>query len=310
MVCVWRCGDNQLDNSRAGCQFEAMNTPGIQISKLPQLNQPLMIAGFDGWGNALRISSGMATYLIRKLNAEKFAKINPDSFFRYDEARPIVRIENGLLKSLVPPGGSFYAAHITGAEHDIVILKTDEPALRWTQFVDELLGLCKQLDIRTIITLGSMYDNVLHTDRVVSALASTDDLISLLKEKNVTSINYHGPSAIHSIIQSRGSKAGFQCLSLWCHCPFYLQGTTHYGILSHLGALLSFLCDLELDTADLEDRWHSLNEQIEDLIKSNAEIQSIISELRKSKVRGSTAAMRGTLKDEKVIDIKDFLEPK
>jgi proteasome assembly chaperone (PAC2) family protein len=287
-----------------------MNTPSIQISKLPQLRQPLMIAGFDGWGNALRISSGMATYLIRKLNAEKFAKINPDTFFRYDEARPIVKIENGMLKSLVPPGGSFYAAQITGAKHDIVILKTDEPTLRWTQFVDELFAFCKQLDIRTIITLGSMYDNVLHTDRVISGLASTDSLISLLEEKNVDSINYHGPSAIHSIIQAQGPKAGLQCLSLWCHCPYYLQGTTHYGILSHLGELLSFLGDFELDTADLEDRWQGLNEQIEELIKSNAEIQSVINELQKSKVRGSTAAMRGTLKDEKVIDIKDFLEPK
>ena len=287
-----------------------MNTPGIQISELPQLSQPLMIAGFDGWGNALSISSGMATYLIRKLNAEKFAKINPDTFFRYDEARPIVRIENGMLKSLAPPGGFFYAAQIPGAKHDVVILKTDEPTLRWTQFVDELFALCKQLDIRTIITLGSMYDNVLHTDRVVSGLASTDSLFSLLKEKNVNSINYHGPSAIHSIIQAEGPKAGFQCLSLWCHCPFYLQGTTHFGILSHLGALLSFLCDFDLDTADLDDRWRDLNEQIEELIKNNAEIQSIISELRKSKVRGSMAGMRGTLKDEKVIDIKDFLEPK
>jgi proteasome assembly chaperone (PAC2) family protein len=269
-----------------------------------------MVAGFDGWGNALSISSGMATYLIRKLNAEKFAKINPDTFFRYDEARPIVKIENGMLKSLVPPGGSFYAAQITGAKHDIVILKTDEPTLRWTQFVDELFAFCKQLDIRTIITLGSMYDNVLHTDRVISGLASTDSLISLLEEKNVDSINYHGPSAIHSIIQAQGPKAGLQCLSLWCHCPYYLQGTTHYGILSHLGELLSFLGDFELDTADLEDRWQGLNEQIEELIKSNAEIQSVINELQKSKVRGSTAAMRGTLKDEKVIDIKDFLEPK
>lgn len=287
-----------------------MNSAGIQISELPQLDQPLMIAGFDGWGNALRISSGMATYLIRKLKAKKFAKLNPDTFFRYDEARPIVRIEDGMLKSLVPPGGSFYGAQITSGKHDIVILKTDEPTLRWNQFVDEMFALCKQLGIRTIITLGSMYDNVLHTDRVISALASTDNLISLLKEKNVNSISYHGPSAIHSIIQAQGPKAGFQCLSLWCHCPFYLQGTTHYGILSHLGSLLSFLGDFELETADLEERWQDLNKQIQELINSNAEIQSIISELRKSKGRGSTASMRGTLKDEKVIDIKDFLEPK
>ncbi|UCG08903.1 MAG: PAC2 family protein [Desulfobacterales bacterium] len=269
-----------------------------------------MIAGFDGWGNALKISSGMATYLIRKLNAKQFAKINPDTFFRYDEARPIVRIEDGMLKSLAPPGGSFYAVQIAGGKNDIVILKTDEPNLRWHQFVEEMLALCRELGVRTIITLGSMYDNVLHTDRVISGLASTDSLVSMLKEKNVNSISYHGPSAIHSIIQAEGPKAGFHCISLWCHCPFYLQGTTHFGILSHLGSLLSSLGDFELDTADLEERWRSLNEQIQELIEGNAEIQSIISELRKSKVRGSTASMKGTLKDEKVIDIKDFLEPK
>ena len=97
-----------------------------------------------------------------------------------------------------------------------------------------------------------MYDNVLHTDRVVSAIASTAELVAKLKEKNIKAISYQGPSAIHSIIQLEGPKKGFQCISLWSHCPFYLQGTTHFGILSHLGALLSAMGEFDLDTADLE----------------------------------------------------------
>jgi proteasome assembly chaperone (PAC2) family protein len=287
-----------------------MSTQGIQIQELLQLEKPLMIAGFDGWGNALKISSAMATYLVRKLNARQFATIHPDTFFRYDEARPIVKIEDGLFKSLAPPGGSFYAVQRTTGKNDIVILKADEPNLRWYQFIDELLSLCRNLGVGTIITLGSMYDNVLHTDRVISGVASTEDLISMLKEKHVNSISYHGPSAIHSIIQAECPREGFECISLWCHCPFYLQGTTHFGILSHLGALLSSLGQFELDTADLEESWKGLNEQIEELIKNNAEIQSIISELRKLKVRGSTTTMKGSLKDGKVINISDFLDPK
>lgn len=285
-----------------------MNTQGIQIDDLPQLDKPLMIAGFDGWGNALKISSAMASYLIRKLNARQFATIHPDTFFRYDEARPIVKIEDGLFKSLAPPGGSFHAAQKTPGKNDIVILKADEPNLRWYQFIDELLSLCRNLGVGTIISLGSMYDNVLHTDRVISGVASTEGLVSRLKEKNVNSISYHGPSAIHSIIQSEGPRKGFECISLWCHCPFYLQGTTHFGILSHLGALLSSLGEFELDTTDLEESWKGLNEQIQELIKNNAEIQSIISELRKLKVRGSTTSMKGSLKDEKIINIRDFLD--
>ena len=47
-----------------------MSKEEIQVNELPQLKKPVLIAGFDGWGNALKISSGMTAYLIRKLNAK------------------------------------------------------------------------------------------------------------------------------------------------------------------------------------------------------------------------------------------------
>ena len=287
-----------------------MSNQGINIRKLPLLEKPLLIAGFEGWGNALKISSGMAAYLIRKLNAEQFATLNPDSFYRFDEARPMVNIEEGLLKQVTPPGGSFFASQTGSDQKDVVILKADEPNLKWYQFIEELFFLCRELRVETIITLGSMYDNVLHTDRVISGIASTQELIAHLSDRNINSISYQGPSAIHSVIQLEGPKNGFKCISLWSHCPFYLQGTTHFGILSHLGSVLAAMGNFELDTTDLEDSWKRLNEQIQELVKNNVEIQNIISELRKSKVRGTAADMRGSLRDEKVINIEDFLEPK
>jgi proteasome assembly chaperone (PAC2) family protein len=287
-----------------------MSHQGIDIKKLPKLENPLLIAGFEGWGNALKISSGMAAYLIRKLNAEQFATLNPDRFYRYDEARPMVKIEEGILEQVTPPGGSFYASRTGPEQNDVVILKADEPSLKWYQFIDDMFLLSRELGVETIITLGSMYDNVLHTDRVISGIASTPELVAYLSERNINSISYQGPSAIHSIIQMEGPKNGFKCISLWSHCPFYLQGTTHFGILSQLGSVLAAMGDFELDTTDLEDSWKRLNEQIQELVKNNAEIQNIISELRKSKVRGSAADMRGSLRDEKVINIEDFLDPK
>jgi cell division protein FtsB len=100
-------------------------------------------------------------------------------------------------------------------------------------------------------------------------------------------------------------------MSLWCHCPYYLQGTTHFGILAHLGNLLAFLGNFELDTADLETSWQKLNTQIEGLIENNPELQAMISELRKAKIKGSAAELKGAIKpDEKVINIQDFLNLK
>ena len=287
-----------------------MSDTGIHITKLPELNHPVLIAGFDGWGNALNVSKGMATYLIGKLNGRKFARLIPDVFYRFDELRPLVNIVDGHLKSLSPPGGSFYAVKTADGVSDLVIFKADEPNLRWFQFVNDLFVLCKKLDVETLITLGSMYDNVLHTDRIISGLSSNEIISQQLKEKNISTVSYQGPSAIHTLINSEGAKRGITCISLWSHCPYYLQGTTHYGLLAHLGGLLADLGGFKLDTDDLSESWQELNQQIQKLIDTSPELQSAIQELRKQKVKGSWADMQASLKkDNKVINLKDFLGP-
>lgn len=288
-----------------------MSNAGIHIKELPQLNNPVLIAGFDGWGNALNISNGMVAYLIRRLKAKKFADLDPDTFYRYDEQRPVVDIAEGKLNTLTPPSGSFYAVETDENQSDLVILKANEPSLRWFEFVDLLFSICQKLQVRTIITLGSMYDNVLHTDRILSGVASSQEMLSDLKQKRINFISYQGPSAIHSIIQSEGTKKGFACISLWSHCPYYLQGTTHFGILSYLGELIAGLVNFQLDTQDLQANWKKLEVQINSLVDSNSELQSLISNLRKEKVKGSAASLRGAANsDEKIINLQDFLDPK
>ena len=288
-----------------------MTESGIEIEEYPALKNPILVVGFDGWGNAMNVSKGMATYLIGRLEAKRFARLNPDIFYRYDELRPIVEIENGDLKSLSMPGGAFYSVRFESGPSDLVILEADEPNLRWVQFINELFSLCDKLAIETIISLGSMYDNVLHTDRIISGTTSNEVFLQKLKLKNITSVSYQGPSAIHSLISSEGRKRGFSCLSLWSHCPYYLQGTTHFGLLSSLSAIISDIGEFELETEELETSWEKLNEQIQVLIDSSPDLQATIQELRKAKVRGSWESMKASLKrGDKVINLSDFLDSK
>ena len=179
-----------------------MSEQGIHWEELPQLQNPILIAGFEGWGNALNVSNATATYLIRQLKAVQFATIDPDLFYRYDENRPLVHIEDGILKGVSPHGGTFYAAMTPEGQRDLVILKSREPSLRWMHFTQALLHLCDELDVETVFSLGSMYDNVLHSDRILSGVASDQALLSGLKENGLIPINYQGPGAIHSTIMS------------------------------------------------------------------------------------------------------------
>lgn len=288
-----------------------MKNMGLHAGKMPQLETPVFIAGFDGWGNALNISNGMLAFLIRQLRAEKFATLDPDTFYRYDEQRPVVDITDGKLNSLTPPGGSFFAVKTNAGRSDLVLLKANEPHLQWYKFADLIVSICRELDVRTVISLGSMYDNVLHTDRIVSGITSSRYRQTQWKQLGINMVSYQGPSAIHSIIHSEGVKKGLECMSLWSHCPYYLQGTTHFGMLSYLSELIAQMVKIELDTRDLQASWRKLEKQINALIEDNSEIRALISNLRQEKAKGSVSDMKGAAKrEEKIINLQDFLEPK
>ena len=288
-----------------------MKIPGLLLQELPRLHMPVLIAGFDGWGNALNISNGMLAFLIRQFQAEKFASLDSDTFYRYDEQRPVVDITDGELNSLKPPGGSFFAVETDPGQNDLVLLKANEPNLQWYKFTDLIMSISRELHVNIIISLGSMYDNVLHTDRIVSGIASTSARQAQWKKMGINPISYQGPSAIHSIIHAEGIEKGIECMSLWSHCPYYLQGTTHFGMLSYLSELISDILNIKIDNMELQAGWRKLEKQIEALIEDNSEIQALIDNLRKEKLKGSVADLKGAVKsDEKVINLQDFLDPK
>lgn len=79
--------------------------------------------------------------------------------------------------------------------------------------------------------------------------------------------------------------------------------------MSHLGKVLSSLGKFELDTKGLDARWEEREDQIQDLIKNSLELQTVINELRKAKVRGTWESMKKSTAGEKVINLKDFMPP-
>ncbi len=276
------------------------------IERIPSLQAPLFIAGFEGWGNALGVSRGMVDYLIRTLNAEPFAHLDPDCFYRYDEHRPRVQVEDGALLDLTPPGAVFYAASREQAGRDLVLFRASEPQLRWYDFGRAVLSLCEQVQSVAVVTIGSMFDDVLHSDTMVSAMASSPDLLHALEPHRVVPVNYQGPSAVHSVVHEEAARRGLDSLGFWTHCPYYLQGTTHFGLLSHLGAILASWGGFHLDTGELDATWRDLNRQIQEVIEKNPELQKMINDLRKAKVRGS---MDAASRHDNVIHLEDFLKP-
>jgi len=285
-----------------------MEIDGFHVDRVPELKTPILIAGFDGWGNAMDVSTETVLFFINECNARSFARLDPDQFYRYDASRPVVNIEAGIMKHFLPPSGIFYAAATPPRSNDLVLLRAEEPNLNWNRFASGLMSLCRSLSVSTVITLGSMYDSVLPSDRIISGIASQTEHFEELSLRGMVPISYQGPSAVHSLIHVEAKKAGISSISLWCHCPYYLQGTTHYGILSNLARLLSSICLVDIDTSQIDERWDRLDTQIRQLMEESPELQKMISDIRKEKVRGSWASLERSGANQKVIDIRDFLD--
>ena len=286
-----------------------MDLQGFHIQERPDLETPVLIAGFDGWGNALGISSAMVVYIVGKLKASPFAHIDADRHYRYDEDRPTVEIRDGVLEKLDFPGGTVYGAGMDDTQNDLVLLRADEPSIGWQGFSDGCLALCTAMGVKRVITLGAMFDQVLHSDRIISGIASSQQLMDLLAQNGVTPINYQGPTAIHALIHSRAAEQGMESISLWAHCPFYLQETTHFGLLARMGDVLARLAGFELDVSPLERQWGLLEEKIQAVVNEDAKLREMIAELRRAKVRGSWESARGAkARSGKVIRLEDFLD--
>ena len=286
-----------------------MKKESIILEETPSLDNPVLIAGFEGWGNALSVAVRMIDELCKRLDAKPMGHLKADRFYRYDETRPTIHIQDGRAKSIAMPGGKLYFAASGANRPDLILLRADEPALHWRKFSDDLLDLCDRFEVSQLITLGSMVDQVLHTEQIISAAASEEALLSTLKGIKVKPINYEGPGGIHSLIQVEAPLRHIPCVSLWCHCPYYLQDTVHFGYLVRLGQVLSRLIGLTLDFSDLERRWHTLCRRIETLIQDNTKLQAEIERLRQQRPVAVIKGQSPPSASGNVIQLNDFIRP-
>ena len=284
-----------------------MDTSGFEIREWPVLRKPAMVVGLGGWGNALNVAKGTSAYLVRRMKASLFGTLRMDDFFRFDESRPTVNIQNGLMGSVQFSRGGLFAAKLPEKERDLVLLVTEEPHLCWETFAEQLINVARIIDASEFISLGSLYDGVLHTDALVSGFAGSASHLEELAVLGIRPVTYQGPSAIHSILHLKACESGIKASSLWTHCPYYLEGTSHPGLIAATVDVVCRILGVAMDTQDLAQEWERLKKDIQVAIDGNPKLQKLMGELRRAKVRGAWANRSVPQRSgDKVIRLKDF----
>lgn len=282
----------------------------ITYYETPVLNQPYLIAGFEGWPNAAEVSSFSLQHLIDLLKAKRFASIPAEPFCPMSSNRPVAVIREGRLLELnLPHNHFYYSSNPMG--RDLILFSGVEPHLRWDLFVDLFLGLCQRFGVCRLFTLGGTYDYIPHTHpTMVSALFNQEELKEEILGAGLNLTEYAGPISIHTFLLEAARKRGFQAVSLWGHAPQYLQARNIkvvYDVLRKLNELMR----MEMDLSRLESASEYFDRQVNDLVQKDPKLQEIIERLEEAYQKSGRPFPFGKKeesKEDKVVYIQAFLK--
>jgi len=277
----------------------------------PNLSNPTLVIGFEGWPNAGEVSSSTLQYLIEKLDAKKFASIPIENFYQLSSSRPVAVIKEGRLRELKLPGNHFYYSKPPFSK-DFILFQGVEPHFHWSLFVDLLFGLAEKFDVSQILTIGGTYDYIPHTyPPMVSALFNHENLKEKVTRAGLGLTEYTGPISIHTFILESARKRGLKALSLWGHAPQYLQTKNVKVAYSVLRSLID-LTEMKIDLSEMERASDYFDQQVNHLVEQDPKLLEVISKLeevyRRSEKVPSLSRKEEGMKEDKVVYIQAFLK--
>jgi proteasome assembly chaperone (PAC2) family protein len=194
----------------------------MEIGDMPDLMNPVMIAGFEGWNDAGEAASDAIAYLADVWQADLIAEMDPEDYYDFQVNRPHLSLDDSGIREVTWPTTRLLVARLPLQQRDVVLVAGIEPSMRWRSYCAELLGAAYDLGVEMVVTLGALLADTPHTRPVpVTATASAPGLADSL---GVESSRYEGPTGIVGVLQDACNTAGIPAVSLWAAVPHYVGG--------------------------------------------------------------------------------------
>ena len=252
--------------------------PPIVWDRRPDgLRAPALVCAFKGWNDAADAASTAVSFVGTSLGASRFAAIDPEDFFDFQNTRPTIRLVDGRHREIVWPDVELYEARIPRAPRDLVLAVGHEPSYRWRTFAKTIVDLAEALGVQLVVTLGALLADVVHTRPTsITGLASDDSLVERL---DLRSTRYEGPTGITGVLHAACAEAGMPSASLWAAVPHYIAATPNPKASLALVRRLEGLVGVSVDASDLEDAAAEYERQVTLAVQSDPEVQAFVERL-------------------------------
>lgn len=188
---------------------------------LPDLRHPLLLVAFEGMFDAAEAATGALDWIRDRTDAAAIGMIDPERYYNFQEARPMVRIAEDGSRVIEWPTPEIWSASTTSA-HDLVVMSGVEPHLRWPSFADHVLEVARRSRCEMVVTVGAFIGMVPHTRPFsVTGSAVHPDLARRL---NLSLPTYQGPTGVVGVINARLEESRVPVISLRVEVPHYVPG--------------------------------------------------------------------------------------
>ncbi|MBT0771925.1 PAC2 family protein [Kineosporia sp. J2-2] len=251
------------------------------LSGVPPLRDPVMVAAFEGWNDAGEAASGAVAHLERVWGAQSVGELDPEEYHDFQVNRPSVGTDDDGRRTITWPTTRLYWARPPGGNRDIVIVRGIEPSMRWRRFIGEILHYADELKVGTMITLGALLADVPHTRPIPVTTTSDDE--RLLDKLAVEPSRYEGPTGIVGVLQDAAMKAGLPSLSLWAAVPHYVgQSPSPKATLALLRRIEDVL-DVTVPLGELPEDARAWERGVDELAEEDSEIGEYVRQLEQAK---------------------------
>jgi len=261
--------------------FEVTAEVAEKLRKAGSLGKRYMLIGFSGWPDAGNVASLTIQHFIDSLAPEKLMEFELADFQDLTVNRPIVEIDDGLIKGLQFAKSALYLWSDQKQNTSLLIFRGPEPGFRWREFAEKILELCKKMSVQRIYLVGGVLDMVPHTRKPkISAVVNMEHLKLEVKVHGLTSSNYKGPSSIHSYLMLRAREMRLEAISIWGHAPNYVPYPNAIVAL-HLVSNLAEMMEISINLDKLAKLAEALRRKIDSAMEENPELRRVVEELER-----------------------------
>ncbi len=249
----------------------------VNMERRPELERPVLIAGFTGWNDAAEAASLAVRTMGEQWEARRFGAFDGEEFFDYQTTRPQIKLVEGVTRTVEWPENELSATEARAGAlggRGAILLSGPEPNFRWRAFSQAVVDLARELEVRLVVTLGALLADVPHS-RPVSVAANAQDP-SLVENLGLTASRYEGPTGITGVLHRYCASKDLPSVSFWASVPHYLSSVPSAPAALALLQNLSNLLGTSFDTTHLNSTSEDYQRQVSVAVAQDSDLASYV----------------------------------